>query len=471
MMQRGIVGYITVMFVALTLFFFYVPVQAAEFTADWINTRQGITNHGKIYVKDDMICIEVLEGPELGIIVADQGKRSSIVMLPDEKIYLEVPKNLSILEPDSDMTMGAEKKLMGTEMVNGRSCDKYQYVATGTDTVTVTQWIARDLKYPVKTIYHGEGGNTAEVKNIKEGPVDEAMFQVRPGYTKKEIGKVGKLTKIRPKKKVDEFSLKGEGRDMDMTSIERDVQPGQHLMIIIQGDSRLRLESKGKISLYKGAKREKIKELRFALKPGEEKSWDFPADREIKSISFGVYGKGEIKVRIEQGDGGNDQLGKGQKSSEDDKALNSAEKTSKKVEKTSAAKLELSNVVFCSIKPKGYMAYNEQPEATYKPGKTVWIYMNLDGVSHHPNPDGTKEVWINLHLKVKAPNGDVLLDQDLYNEHKNYPKRFNPGEMFLRVNLNTVSGMAEGRYTVELDLKDNLVGKQASASSIFTLKK
>jgi len=34
-----------------------------------------------------------------------------------------------------------------------------------------------------------------------------------------------------------------------------------------------------------------------------------------------------------------------------------------------------------------------------------------------------------------------------------------------------VSGMAEGRYTVELDLKDNLVNKQASASSIFTLKK
>ena len=80
-------------------------------------------------------------------------------------------------------------------------------------------------------------------------------------------------------------------------------------------------------------------------------------------------------------------------------------------------------------------------------------------------------MWIKLHLRVKAPNGDTLLDQDLYNEHKNYQKKFNPGEMFLRVNLNTVSGMAEGRYTVELDLKDNLAGKQASASSVFSLKK
>jgi hypothetical protein len=72
---------------------------------------------------------------------------------------------------------------------------------------------------------------------------------------------------------------------------------------------------------------------------------------------------------------------------------------------------------------------------------------------------------------VKAPNGDVLLDQDLYNEHKNYQKKYNLDEMFFRLNLNTVSGMAEGRYTVELDLKDSLAGKKASASSIFTLKK
>ena len=468
-MQKKIVGMITVTFVALAFFLFYAPVQAAEFTADWFNKRQGVTNHGKIYVKDDMICIEVLEGPELGIIIADQGKRFSIVMLPDQKIYIEVPKNLSILEPDKDMIMGAEKKLMGTEKLNGRSCNKYQYVAKGT--ATITQWIAKDLKYPVKTIYHGEGGNTAEVKNITEGPVDEAMFQVRPGYTKKEIGKVGKLTKGQPVKKVNEFSLKGEGRDVDMTSIEKRVQPGQGLVIIIQGDSRYRTETKGKFSLYKGTKREKIKELRFAVKPGEEKSWDFQADMGISSLSFGVYGKGEIKVRVEQGDGGHDQAGKGSKFSEDDKDLKSAEKTSKKVEKTSAAKLELSNIVFCSIKPTGYMKYKEQPEATYKPGKTVWIYMNLDGVSHHPNPDGTKEVWIKLHLKVKGPNGDVLLDQDLYNEHKNYQKKFNPGEMFLKVNLNTVSGMAEGRYTVELGLIDNLADKQAAASSNFTLKK
>lgn len=468
-MKKRIVGMITVTFVALAFFLFYAPVQAAEFTADWFNTRQGVTNHGKIYVKDDMICIEVLEGPELGIIIADQGKRFSIVMLPDQKVYIEVPKNLSILEPDKDMTMGAEKKLMGTETVNGRSCNKYQYIAKGT--TTITQWIARDLNYPVKIVYHGEGGNTAEVKNITEGPVDEAMFQLRPGYTKKEIGNVGKLTKGHPAKKAEKFSLKGEGRDVDLMSIEKRVQPGQGLVIIIQGDPRYRAKSKGKFLLYKGAKREKFKELRFALKPGEEKSWDFQADMEITSVSFGVYGKGEIKIRIEQGVGSPDEVGKDQKSSGKDKASTSDKDTSKKLEKTTAGKLELTNIVFCSKNPTGYMKYVEQPKATYKPGKTVWVYMNLDGVSNRPNADGTKEVWIKLHLRLKAPNGDMLVDQDLFDEHKNYQEKYNLDEMFFRLNLDTVTGMAEGRYTLELDLKDNLAGKQASASSIFILKK
>ncbi len=337
-MHKRIHGFIIAMFAALLLVLLNVPAYAAEFTADWINKKQGVTNQGKVYVKEDMICIEVLKGPEKGIIVADVGKRFSIVMLPDEKIYIKVSKNLSILKPDKDIIAGANKKPMGTETINGHTCDKYQYFAAGTNTAAITQWIARDLRYPVKIIYHGEGGNTAQLKNIRKNPVNESIFKVRPGYRKKKVEKVGKLTKTRP------------------------------------------------------------------------------------------------------------------------------------VKKKTAGKLELSNIVFCSTRPKGHMEYKEQPKAIYKAGQTVWIYMNLEGISHNLNSNGTKEVWIKLHLRLKAPNGDVLLDQELYNEHKNYQKKFNPDEMFFKVNLNTVRGMTEGRYTVELELKDNLAGQIASESSIFTLK-
>ncbi|MGD8389302.1 MAG: hypothetical protein PVG49_19305, partial [Desulfobacteraceae bacterium] len=139
-------------------------------------------------------------------------------------------------------------------------------------------------------------------------------------------------------------------------------------------------------------------------------------------------------------------------------------------EKSCAGVLGISNIVFCSASPEGYMKYNEQPDATFAPGQVVWIYMNLDNVKTNTNADGSQEIWIKLYLKVKAPNGDVLMDQELYNEHKNFPEKFNMDEMFLRVNLNTVSGMPEGRYTVELGLKDELAKTQASSASTFILK-
>jgi len=139
-------------------------------------------------------------------------------------------------------------------------------------------------------------------------------------------------------------------------------------------------------------------------------------------------------------------------------------------EESQAGSLDITNIVFCSSSPAGYMDYEEQPGATFAPGEVVWIYMNLDDVKTNENADGSKEMWIKLYLKVTAPNGDVLMDQELYNEHKNFPEKFNMNEVFLRVNLNTVSGMPEGRYTVDLGLRDELADAEASSSSIFTLK-
>jgi hypothetical protein len=138
---------------------------------------------------------------------------------------------------------------------------------------------------------------------------------------------------------------------------------------------------------------------------------------------------------------------------------------------TISGKLGMSNIVFCSEKPQDYMDYKEQPDAIYKPGETVWIYLNADGVTYNANPDGTKEIWIKLHLRLKSPDGSILLDEDLYNEHKNFDEKYNIEELFLWVNINTTEELAEAKYTVELELKDELAKTQATASTNFSLKK
>jgi hypothetical protein len=148
-----------------------------------------------------------------------------------------------------------------------------------------------------------------------------------------------------------------------------------------------------------------------------------------------------------------------------------ATREEEKTGETVSGKLGISNIVFCSENPNGYMDYKEQPDATYKPGETVWIYFNLNGVKYNVNQDETKEIWIKLHLKLKSPEGSILLDEDLYNEHKNFEKQYNMEELFLRVNINTIEELTEGKYTVELELKDELADTLATASTNFLLKK
>lgn len=98
----------------------------------------------------------------------------------------------------------------------------------------------------------------------------------------------------------DDFILRGEGRDTDLMSIERNVNPAQNLKIGITGNHPYRSVSKGKFSLYT-KKRQKIKEIQFALQLGETKSWEFPAEERINLVVFGVYGKGEISGDLQQG--------------------------------------------------------------------------------------------------------------------------------------------------------------------------
>lgn len=146
-------------------------------------------------------------------------------------------------------------------------------------------------------------------------------------------------------------------------------------------------------------------------------------------------------------------------------------KEEKAPEESVSGELGLSNIVFCSERPKGYMDYEEQPDATFEPGDVVWIYFNLDGLKYNLNQDNTKEVWLKLHLTLKSPEGVVLLDEDLYNEHKNFEEKYNVDELFLRVNINTTKELAEGKYIAEATLRDELADKEAPASSSFWLKK
>ncbi|MBI2854508.1 MAG: hypothetical protein HYX87_06260 [Chloroflexi bacterium] len=131
--------------------------------------------------------------------------------------------------------------------------------------------------------------------------------------------------------------------------------------------------------------------------------------------------------------------------------------------------VQISNVVFCSKEPQGYMQYVEQPNATYKIGDTVWVYMNIKGVKSIKNQDETNEVWIAENIAVKAPDGTTIVDQEVVNEHQNFAKEVDVDKLYLRNYISTSAGMNAGLYKVEITVSDKLAEVKGQVSTQFTL--
>lgn len=139
-------------------------------------------------------------------------------------------------------------------------------------------------------------------------------------------------------------------------------------------------------------------------------------------------------------------------------------------DQTGKDEFSISNIVFCSEEPVDYMTYKEQPNAMYLVGNNVWIYMNLNALEYNTNSDGTKEIWIAQNLKVKTQDNNIVIDQEVINEHINLPSDRDTGKIYLKNHIDT-SDYSEGKYTVEIVATDKLVNRIVQVSSNFTLSR
>lgn len=79
---------------------------------------------------------------------------------------------------------GTTCKKVGTETVNGRACDKWEFSKNGG--LEDTEWIDQKLHVPIKSVR--TDGTSFELKNIKEGTQPESTFAIPSGYQKFDMG-------------------------------------------------------------------------------------------------------------------------------------------------------------------------------------------------------------------------------------------------------------------------------------------
>ncbi len=177
-----------VMAIALLFFTFCPSAPAARFSAELINAKGDKTFHCSIYVKDHQYRMEMPEGEEKVIVLVDEKAGLTRVLAPSEKIFLEF-KNTDMKSLMNNPFQAFwyskkhfESKDAGTETLNGYECRKTVLSSQGQDLMTA--WMSTKLGFLVKIVNHGTKNMFVELKNIKEGPVDDTHFNIPEGYKK-----------------------------------------------------------------------------------------------------------------------------------------------------------------------------------------------------------------------------------------------------------------------------------------------
>lgn len=159
----------------------------AEFTAKVVTVYPDQKPTGKVYVKGDKKRNEVkyskFEPSAIYILRPD--KKLLWMILPKFKTYAEVttfiPRLHIQMMPYTPEQVKARMKKVGTEVINGYECDKFESKSPSGNSLHI--WIAKKLEVPIK-IMAEDGSFSTEYSDIKQEKLDDSLFELPPGYRK-----------------------------------------------------------------------------------------------------------------------------------------------------------------------------------------------------------------------------------------------------------------------------------------------
>ena len=202
-MKLRMVNLAAIVFAVLLLLVPYSVAQIPQltpFAADMqVNSKSGTEVTGKIYITPEHMRSEMQTQGFGGVVITTFATKTVDVLMPQQHMYMEMtgkdmpnrPGATPSLKPFRDPSNpcayeeGATCKKIGTESVNGRSCDHWQITDKNGKVVNV--WIDQKLHFPIKTV---TGDTTIQLTNIQEGSQPASLFQIPAGYQKMDMSQM-----------------------------------------------------------------------------------------------------------------------------------------------------------------------------------------------------------------------------------------------------------------------------------------
>jgi hypothetical protein len=193
-----------------------MPPQATPFSADMQSTAippQGGSRKemsGKVYVSRKHMRMDFtgMGGPGKGrmIMITNFAAKTSDILMPEQHMYMESkaddtqgqrpgmgPSIKPLFDPHNPCANmeGSTCKNLGTEQVNGRTCDHWQ--VTDKKGKVSNLWIDQKIHFAIKAVSQD---SSFELTNIKESEPSASLFEIPSGYQKMDMG--GMMKGMRP---------------------------------------------------------------------------------------------------------------------------------------------------------------------------------------------------------------------------------------------------------------------------------
>ncbi len=180
-------GFPILLIFLLTIIFAWGTVSAAEFSGKITTITKHDTLTGQIFVKGEKYRMELTQDGEEIIVIVDPSVNKTIVIPVSTGIYRELASDdmMSLMNDPiqaylytADM---GEESSAGTETIEGYECDKSKVSMMDSD--VMSEWVAKDLNFPIKIVTYGQGAREMTVTDIKVASVADDKFEVPEGYT------------------------------------------------------------------------------------------------------------------------------------------------------------------------------------------------------------------------------------------------------------------------------------------------
>ncbi len=172
-----------------------------EYSADWrMETADGASK-AKIYHAPNKERREMDDGGEKMIMIMRRDKKIAWNLMPSERMYMEMKISDPKVSKDDPMNYDVEQTTVGPETINGVKTTKSKIVMTekkpNGSKMGGFWWITKEgvmMKLDVISVEKGKKDRMKmELDNLKIGRQDSALFELPSGYTKMDMGGMGKM--------------------------------------------------------------------------------------------------------------------------------------------------------------------------------------------------------------------------------------------------------------------------------------